>query len=268
MSGWLPTRIVCCAELARRVHTEFGYIGEKIVVIPNGFDLTDFRPDPAARLSVRQELGIPQEALIIGLVGRFHPQKDHRNFIDAAARLHSEYPKIHFLLCGDDVTPENTELGQWIAARGIGERCHLLGPRDDIPRITAALDIACSSSYTEGFSNVIGEAMACGVPCAVTDVGDSALIVGDTGRVVPPRNPRALADAWCELIKMCPEKRSLLGAAARRRIGERFSLQAIAQRYEELYEAIAADAPKVISHNLSPNKAGRNGCIDESNNGR
>lgn len=268
LSRWLPTRIVCCAELARRVHTDFGYVGEKIVVIPNGFDLTDFRPDPAARLSVRQELGIAKEALIIGLVGRFHPLKDHGNFIDAAARLHSELPEIHFLLCGDDVTPENTELAQWIAARGIGERCHLLGQRDDIPRINAALDVACSSSYSEGFSNVIGEAMACGVPCVVTDVGDSALIVGDTGRVVPPKNPRALADAWRELIKMCPEKRSLLGAAARHRIGERFSLRAIAARYEELYEEIAAHAPNVITHTLSMDKAGRNGCIDESNNAR
>ena len=116
------------------MHTEFGYLGEKIVVIPNGFDLKAFRPDPAARRSVRHELGIGKEALIIGLVGRFHPLKDHGNFIDAAARLHSEYPEIHFLLCGDDVTPENTELGQWIAAHGIGERCHLLGPRDDIPK--------------------------------------------------------------------------------------------------------------------------------------
>ncbi len=217
---------------------------------------------------MRQELGIAKDALIIGLVGRFHPLKDHGNFIDAAARLQSEYPEIHFLLCGDDVTPENTALGQWIAARGIGARCHLLGPRDDIPRINAALDIACSSSYTEGFSNVIGEAMSCGVPCAVTDVGDSALIVGDTGRVVPPKNPRALADAWGELIKMCPEKRSQLGAAARRRIGEKFSLQAIAQRYEELYEAIAAHAPNVITDTLSMDKSGRNGRIDESNNAR
>ena len=261
LSRWLPTRIVCCAELARRVHTDFGYVGEKIVVIPNGFDLTAFRPDLEARLSVRHELGIAKEALIIGLVGRFHPLKDHSNFIDAAARLHSEYPEIHFLLCGDDVTTGNTQLGQWIAARGIGERCHLLGSRDDIPRITAALDIACSSSYTEGFSNVIGEAMACGVPCVVTDVGDSALIVGDTGRVVPPKNPQALAAAWRELIQMCPEKRSLLGAAARRRIGERFSLQAVAQRYEELYEAIAPLAPTSLP-TLSMDKSGRIRHID------
>jgi glycosyltransferase involved in cell wall biosynthesis len=209
-----------------------------MVVLPNGFDLEVFKPDPAARLSVRQELGLPEEALFIGLVGRFYPLKDHYNFIDAAARLRAELPEIHFLLCGEGITPENKELAEWVNASGIRAHCHMLGQREDIPRITAALDIACSSSYMEGFPNVIGEAMACGVPCVVTDVGDSALLVGDTGMVVPPKNPQALANAWRELIEMGPDRRASLGEAARRRVGESFSLPAIAARYEELYEGI------------------------------
>ena len=240
LSRRLPTRIVCCAELSRRIHAQLGYAREKMVVIPNGFDLEVFRPDPTARRSVRQELGIPEEALVIGLVGRFHPLKDHRNFVEAAARLHASRPDVHFLLCGDDVTAENTELAEWINAAGLAGRCHLLGPREDVPRLNAALDIACSSSYSEGFPNTIGEAMACGVPCAVTDVGDSALIVGDTGSVVPPKNPDALANAWRELIEIGPDGRGLLGAAARRRIDQCFSLRAIAARYEDLYAQIAA----------------------------
>ncbi|MBI3799920.1 MAG: glycosyltransferase, partial [Deltaproteobacteria bacterium] len=141
-------------------------------------------------------------------------------------------------------TPENTELAAWINASGIRDRCHLLGHRDDVSRINAALDIACSSSYVEGFPNVIGEAMACGVPCVVTDVGDSARLVGDTGMVVPPKNSQALADAWRELIEAGPDGRSLRGEAARRRISECFSLRAIAAQYTELYEEIVAHAPQ------------------------
>lgn len=240
LSRCLPARIVCCSEASRRIHMDLGYAGEIMTVIPNGFDLATFKPDPEARLSVRRELGIPEETPLIGLVGRFNPQKDHHNFICAAACLNASMPDVHFMLCGEGVTRENPELVKWITAADISARCHLLGRREDIPRLTAALDIAASSSYSEGFPNVIGEAMACGVPCVVTDAGDSALIVGATGRVVPPGNPQALAEGWSELIKMGPEGRSRLGSAARRRIEKLFNLPLIVARYEELYGDILA----------------------------
>jgi len=240
LSRWLPARIVCCSEASRRIHTDLGYAGEMMTVIPNGFDLASFRPDPETRSSVRRELGIPEETPLIGLVGRYNPQKDHYNFICAAACLFTSMPDVHFMLCGEGVTRENPELVKWITAADISARCHLLGRREDIPRLTAAMDIATSSSYSEGFPNVIGEAMACGVPCVVTDAGDSALIVGKTGIVVPPRNPHALADGWGELIKIGPEGRSRLGSAARRRIEELFNLPLIVARYEGLYKDIMA----------------------------
>jgi len=240
LSHWLPARIVCCSEASRRIHMDLGYAGEIMTVIPNGFDLATFKPDPEARLSVRRELGIPEETPLIGLVGRFNPQKDHHNFICAAACLNASMPDVHFMLCGEGVTRENPELVKWITAADISARCHLLGRREDIPRLTAALDIAASSSYSEGFPNVIGEAMACGVPCVVTDAGDSALIVGATGRVVPPGNPQALAEGWSELIKMGPEGRSRLGSAARHRIEKLFNLPLIVARYEKLYGDILA----------------------------
>src|SRR6185503_9929721 len=130
---------------------------------------------------------------LIGLVGRFDPQKDHRNFIAAAAILHRSCPDVHFLLCGDNVTWENAKLRGWIEETGLRKQYRLVGRRQDMARLTAALDIGTSSSsYGEGFPNVIGEAMSCGVPCVVTDIGDSALIVGQTGRVVPAQNPEAL----------------------------------------------------------------------------
>jgi glycosyltransferase involved in cell wall biosynthesis len=239
LSHRLPIRIVCCSETSRAVHTELGYAHKKMVVIPNGFDLTAFKPDPAARESVRQELGISKDALLIGLVGRFDPQKDHRNFVAAAARLSAAYPEVHFPLCGDGATWDNAELAGWIEAAGIRQRFHLLGRREDMPRLTAALDIASSSSsYGEGFPNIIGEAMACGVPCVVTDVGDSAFIVGDTGLVVPPRDPDALATAWRKLIELGPEGRRRLGAVARRRVEERFSLPTVVSQYQKLYRGV------------------------------
>ncbi|OPY60148.1 MAG: putative glycosyltransferase EpsF [Pelotomaculum sp. PtaU1.Bin065] len=239
LSRRLPARIVCCSEASRRVHTELGYAADKMVVIPNGFDLAVFKPDPKARLDVRQELGIPEEGLLIGLIGRFAPQKDHYNFVCAAAHLNACLPNIHFLLCGAGVTRENPELIKWISDAGILSQCHLLGEREDMPRLTASLDIATSSSYSEGFPNVIGEAMACGVPCVVTDAGDSALIAGKTGKVVPPKDPRALSEGWLELLKMNAEGRKRLGWAARQRIEEHFSLPSIVNKYNALYKEVA-----------------------------
>lgn len=239
LSGWLPKRIVCCSEASKRVHVLLGYDAAKMVVIPNGFDLASFKPDAGARHSVQQKLGISKETFIIGLVGRFDSQKDHFNFIRAAALLNQSNPEVVYLLCGDGITWDNKALAEWIEEAGLRERFHLLGRRDDMPRIQAALDIAVSSSsYGEGFSNTVGEAMACGVSCVVTDVGDSALIVGDTGRVVPPKDPATLAGAWGELIRMSPQEKAGLRAAARNRIMKNFSLPVIAARYEQLYKEL------------------------------
>ena len=240
LSGHLPHRIICCSEASRRVHTEFGYRAGKMVVIPNGFDLAAFKPDAAARQSVRQELSLQENALLIGLVGRFNAQKDHKTFIEAAARLCADVPDIHFVLCGDDITSANTELVEWMTTSGIRERCHLLGRREDMPRLTAALDIATTTSaYGEGFPNVIGEAMACGVPCVATDVGDCGLIIGDTGKLAPPRNPDAVSEAWRALVALGPGGRAQLGSTARRRVEKNFSLPSVVARYQSLYEELA-----------------------------
>ncbi len=240
LSRRLPMRIVCCSEASRRVHVALGYAPEKMVVIPNGFDLARFRPDLAARAAVRAELGVPPEAPLVGLVARWDPQKDHRTFVAAAARLRAARPDAHFLLCGDGITWENPALAGWLAAAGLREGVHLLGPRDDLPRLTAALDVACSASaYGEGFSNVLGEAMACGVPCVATDVGDAAHIVGATGRVVPPRQPVALSAAIEQVLALAPATRAALGHAARARVEAHFSLAACAARYAALYTALA-----------------------------
>ena len=239
MSRWLPARIICNSEASCKSHAAAGYAIDKMMVIHNGSDLTVFKPDPAARISVRKELEVPEKAPLIGLVGRFDALKDHHNFVQAAALLHRDCPDVHFLLCGDDVTWDNHQLARWIQDAGIAGRCRLLGRRADIPRLTAAFDIATSSSFGESFATVIAEAMSCAIPCVVTDVGDSAFILGQAGRVVAPKNAKALAAAWRELLELSDEERARLGIAARLRIKEHFYLPDVVSRYENLYQELA-----------------------------
>lgn len=245
LSRRFPKSIVCCSEASRRVHALMGYDMAKMVVIPNGFDLSSFKPDLEGRRSIRLELGIPENTFVIGLVGRFDPQKDHLNFVRAAALFSQSIPNTVYLLCGNGVNWENRNLARWIDEEGLRRKFYLLGCRDDMPLIQASLDIAVSSSsYGEAFSNTICEAMACGVPCVVTDVGDSAFIVDRTGAVVPPGNAVALAEALEKVIRLSPYTRAELGSAARKRIMEHFSLQVIASRYEELYKELVYDNNK------------------------
>lgn len=243
LSKWLPARIVSCSETARRVHVALGYRAEKLLVIPNGFDLEKFRPDASARTGVREELHLPPESGLVGLVARFDPNKDHHNFVRAAGLLLEQRPGVHFLLCGEGITPENQSLMGWIEETGRRDHFHLLGRRADIPRLTAALDIASSASFSEAFPNVVGEAMACGVPVAATDAGDSAAILGGTGQLVPPHNAPALADAWLKIFEMSSEERRALSRAARQRIVEHYSLESMVSRYQELYESLAHSSP-------------------------
>jgi glycosyltransferase involved in cell wall biosynthesis len=247
LSRKYAARIVCCSEASLRLHKELGYAAEKLEVIPNGFDVEQFKPDPAAHASLRKELGIPAETLLIGIAARFHPHKDHHNFVEAAARLHKELPAVHFLLCGLDITWQNSQLAAWIEAAGLRDCCHLLGVRQDVSRLFAGMEIATTASCSEAFPIVIGEAMACGTPCVVTDVGDSALIVGETGVVVPPGDPDALAEAWRKLIEAGPAVRRRLGMAARHRVQQHFALPAIVERYQTIYAQLAVGALRGVT---------------------
>jgi glycosyltransferase involved in cell wall biosynthesis len=234
-------QIVFSSQTSKLKHEALAYYRENSCVIYDGFDTSLFKPSAEARFAVRAELGLPETTFLIGLICRFHPMKDHANFLHAAALLLETFPDIHFLLAGSGVERENQSLLQLIQKLGILDRVHLLGERRDMPRLTAALDIATlASAYGESFPNVIGEAMSCGVPCAVTDVGDLAKIVGNTGRIVPPRDSEALANAWKELIELGTEGREALGKAARARIINYFPVDSVASQYEKLYESVIA----------------------------
>jgi glycosyltransferase involved in cell wall biosynthesis len=241
-----PSAIIYNSWSGARQHQNSGYRSALTSVIPNGFDCEAFRPDENARCLIRKQLGLGPEELLIGLVARYHPMKDHSGFLRAAASVSALHPESRFLLVGKGVVQSEPAIIKLIEQLELSGRVFLLGERTDSSQLTAALDIACSSSaWGEGFSNAVGEAMACGVPCVATNVGDSAFLVSDTGVSVPPQNPQAIAHGICQLIDAGPSKRKELGTAARKRIESEFSIQKITLRYVDLYRKVLK-SPKAI----------------------
>lgn len=242
ISKWLPSRILSCSEKARQAHLRYGYSADKMLVVPNGFDLARFRPNEDARRRIRTELGLDVDTPLVGLIARFDPQKNHVGFFEAAGILHRKMPHVHFALAGQAVDIHNKALMQAITRAGVPANTHLLGLRSDMPEVMAALDVLASSSYGEAFPNVLGEAMACGVPCAVTDVGDSAYIVGDTGRVVASGDMAGLAVALEAVLALPPAETSALAERARSRVAELFEIGGVVQKYENFYDSLLANA--------------------------
>ncbi len=247
LSGWtvracsklaaMPRGVVINSRAGLRYHTEIGYRPRRWILIPNGVDTDNFRPRPHARRDLLAELSLPEsdEPLLIGYVARFDPMKDHVTFIRAAREFVNTGYNAHFVLCGTDMLWSNRELKLLIDAQELRPRVHLLGPRRDIENITAGLDWAVSASLSEGFPNTVVEAMSAGVPCVVTDVGDSAEIVADTGLIVSPGDAAQMVAAWSELAAAGAAHRHSLGEMARQRVSENYSQDKMIQAYEELY---------------------------------
>ncbi len=246
--AWLsrgPQTVISNSRAGQRFHTRHGYHPRRWTIIPNGIDAGTFKPDPKARLVLRQELGVNPETILIGQLARYHPMKNQTGFIQAAGKLSRDGIEAHFVMVGQDVTLENAVLADAVKREALEGRVHLLGRKDNIYAIEAALDILTSaSSYGEGFPNVVAEAMACGVPGVVTDVGDSAYLVGETGLVVQPNDPDALANGWKKMIISGAEARRKLGVAARQRIEEHFSLDKTVFAYQALYTELVTRTAK------------------------
>ena len=233
-----PDVVVVNSRAGREIHASLGYRPRQWALIPNGFDTAMFKPDPSARQALLDALSLAPSSLLIGLVARFDPLKDHANFIAAAGILSRRIAAARFVLVGAGMDAGNAELTALIARHGIGDRVHLLGERRDTPMLTAGFDIASCASNGEAFPNVVGEAMACGVPCVVTDVGDTAILLGDAGLVVPPRDADALAAGWANLAGRSADERRALGDAGRQRILQHYTIARAAARYQALYEGL------------------------------
>ncbi len=236
----IPDAVVTVSEVGRLVHEAAGYRPRRWVHIPNAVDTSVLRPDAEARMRGRASLGIAEDAVAVLLPARYHPMKDHANFLAAAALAAEACPNARFVLAGPGTEPGNPVLDRAIAELGLGGRVLRLGERRDLERLYPAFDlVTLSSAFGEGLPLVLAEAMASGIACVATDSGDSAAIIGDTGRVVPPRDPVALAAAWVDMLALSPESRHALGARARARIQQDYDLAGIVARYECLYEDIA-----------------------------
>jgi len=233
----IPHAVIVNSLAGKITHSDLGYRPRTWEIILNGFDTGMIKPDPVARSAIRRELHIPPHAVAIGLIARLDPMKDHRNFFQAAHIVLASHPDVHFILAGRGVDLTNPAIKSLIQGTAFTDHFHLLGERKDIPSILAALDISVSSSISEGLPTAIGESMAAGLPCVVTDVGDSGRLVADTGSVVARRDPLALADAISRLIAAGPQFRADLGRKARERVLTCFSMDANIKHYENLYRS-------------------------------
>jgi glycosyltransferase involved in cell wall biosynthesis len=239
LSRFVPAKIIACSQAAQKVHEAHGYQENRMVFIPNGFDLDDYQPNIGARARIRAELGIPSTAPVVGMAARFNPQKDHATFFLAAKELAAVFPDIHFMLCGDGISQENPGLVSMMSGFEKPENIHLLGRRMDMKDIYPSWDVAMlSSSYGEAFPLVIGEAMACGIPCVGTDVGDTAELIGNTGQTVLPREPGQLAEAVKKILLLPDDERLALGRKARNRILENYEIRKIVTLYQQVWSKV------------------------------
>ena len=239
ISGAIPQKIISCSQDGIRVHTAIGYKPSKMVVVPNGYDVSEFSPNPDDRNRLRQEWNIAENTTLFGMVARWDPQKDHPNLIAALAHLKSQAVlPWHCVLVGSGLNENNLELAALLEQHGVKDCVSLLGIRNDIPAVMNALDLhVLSSSYGEAFPNVVSEAMACGTPCVVTLVGDAALIVGDTGWAVPARNPAQLAHAMLAAVDEQSDRAvwAHRQAICRERIQSNFNLEMMVDKYNAVW---------------------------------
>jgi glycosyltransferase involved in cell wall biosynthesis len=240
LSRWVPSRIVVCAQAAQAVHAALGYAAARMVVIPNGYDLSRFAPDLRSRRSLRAQWGVPDDLALLGMVARWDPYKDHANLIEALALLRHRGHAFRAMLVGTGVDEHNATLMRYVADVGLSDWVQPLGPRTDVPAVMNALDVHVLSSSAEAFPNVLAEAMACGTPCVTTDVGDAAQIVGDTGWVVPPRNPQALAEALAQALTAQDDRAvwATRQQRCRERIAKNYSIEAMVQQYREVWQEV------------------------------
>ena len=231
-----PYSIVYCSEASADQHEAVGFPRSKRRVIGNGFDLNRFRPDRSAKKNLANALSVSEHSVFIGHVARYDPMKDYPTLLTAATTLVSRGHDVQFVLVGKEIDNNNRELADRITRLQLNPYVHLLGLRQDIPGIVAGLDIlTMSSAWGESFPNILGEAMASGTPCLATDIGESSTIIGDTGKIVPPEDPERMAAGLTELIELGQDGRARLGGAARERVSNRYSIEAISGAYQGLY---------------------------------
>ena len=233
-------KIVYNSTVARESHESFGFHPASGTVLANGFDTQVFAPSLKLRQQIRGEIGVDDDTFVIALFARYHPMKDHVLFCRAAAILVGKVRSVRFIMAGKEIQRSNRVLMQQLVTSGIDQHTTLLGERDDMATLYNGADVvSVTSRWGEAFPNVLAEAMACGVPCVTTDVGDAREVVGRDGLVIRPGDVDALIAAWMGIYSMSKELRGSLGQTLRARVQTKFDLNAITARYTALYEQLA-----------------------------
>lgn len=241
----LPRVIVANSNAGLRHHQQLGYHPRAWQTIPNGFDLPDLEHAAETRRAVRSEWGFTGDEIVVGMVARVDAMKNHPGFLAAAARAAVADSRLRFVLIGRGTDDPAFGIAGMVACLDLGKRTRLLGERRDVGRQLCGLDLLVSAStFGEGLSNSIGEAMAVGLPCIVTDVGDAAMLVGESGMIVPPGDDLALAQAIVDLARLPSDRRQRLADAARARIHDHYSAVKMVADYTALFADLRAQLEK------------------------
>jgi len=238
LSGWLPQAIVCAANASREAHVRLGYEPSKMLVIPNGYDFSKLASSSTERAALRAHVCIAEDALVVGTLGRFHPDKDQQNFVCAAGIVGRKYATLRFLMVGRGLDWDNTQLVEWINATGLKERFVLMGERNDVPVCLSAMDIFCLPSRSEAFPNVLVEAMAMGLPCVATNVGDVAALLQGGGELVDKENSPAFASGIQRLQAKGAAARRQIGAENQKRVRGEYSIDRTSERFDAVYKSL------------------------------
>jgi glycosyltransferase involved in cell wall biosynthesis len=222
LSAWVPDHAISCSEGAIQSHRNYGY-RVPIKVVPNGYNISEWKAASEHPLK-RHDLGLSERDVVVIHAARAHPQKDHANLARAFSAAYERNDDLRLLLCGPGLEAESDYVRSLPFSPEARKAVRALGPRDDLPRLWRAADFFVLSSIVEGFPNVVAEAMAGGLPAIVTDVGDAALIVGNTGNVVPPADSPALTTAILRMAAMPREERQQLGLKAAKRVEENYTI--------------------------------------------
>lgn len=245
LSG-VPSRIVYCSSVSAEQHESIGFREGKGITIGNGFDTDLFRPDNNSRDKLLAALKVSSDSVLIGNVGRYDVAKGHNYLLEAFALIAARYAKTRLVLAGRGLDIDNRTVMEQSDRLGISDRVHLLGECEHSSRLYPGFDIYCSASVSEGFPNVIAEAMSSGVPCVATNTGATGELLGDTGIVVPPRSTTALADALEVMLTYSDSQRRAMGLVSRQRILENHSMSMVGRQYARLYEDVA-DLPGALT---------------------
>jgi len=238
LSNIIPKKIIYCAEKSRESQESIGFNKSKGIVIQNGYDIKNFFHSYSLRSDFRNELNIPKNSFVLGHVGSNDPLKDQNTLIEALALIDHKQFNFIAILVGKNLDNDNNDLVSMIKEKGLSERIHLKGIRSDISAIMNGIDLFMLSSVSEAFPSVLNESMACGTPCVTTDVGDAAIIVGNTGWIVRPKDPIALANAITHAMKENQSNNEIWLKRkdnCRKRIVENFSLEKMVKKYKQVW---------------------------------